>query len=105
MGGSDGDRLREIDVVNLPLIPLLYPERLLHYRRRTGVGRYAVVAKGPLIPRECWAEVTVQAKRAGLRAVARELGVSHETVRSMVKQVRSETEVSPQATVPKRVSH
>jgi transposase len=52
------------------------------------MGRYAVVAKGPRIPREQWSEVAVRAKREGLRAVARELGVSHETVRTIVKRVR-----------------
>jgi hypothetical protein len=74
--------------VDLPLIPFLYPDRLLHSSRRPGIGRYAVVAKGPRIPREQWSEVAVRAKREGLRAVARELGVSHETVRTIVKRVR-----------------
>jgi hypothetical protein len=37
-GGSDGDRLRERDVVTLPLIPFLHPARLLQSRRRPGVG-------------------------------------------------------------------
>ena len=86
-GGSDGDRLREIDVVELPLVPLLYPERLLHSRRRSGVGRYAPVTKGPLIPREQWSEIVVRVQREGLRAVARDFGVSHETVRAVVKRV------------------
>src|SRR5215217_1257187 len=56
-GGSDGDRLREIDVVSLPLIPFLYPGRLLRVRRRSGIGRYAIATKGPRIPRERWPEV------------------------------------------------
>lgn len=93
MGGSDGDRLREIDVVALPLIPFLYPERMLHSRRRSGIGRYAVVAKGPRIPRERWSEVATRAEREGLRRVARHFGVSHETVRSICMRVRQQAEV------------
>lgn len=84
---ATGDRLREIDVVKPPLIPFLYPERLLHSRRRCGVGKYASVAKGPRIPRERWAHVATRAKREGIRAVARNLGVSHETLRTVVKWV------------------
>ena len=84
-GGSDGDRFREIDVVELPLVPILYPDRLLSSRHRSGIGRYATVAKGPRIPRERWTEVAVRAKDEGLRAVACDFGVSHETVRSVVK--------------------
>ena len=84
---TDPRRFREIDLVDLPLIPFLYPERLLRSRQRSGVGRYATVAKDPSVPREHWAEVAVRAQREGLWAVARDLGVSHETVRSIVKQV------------------
>ena len=87
-GGSDGDRLREIDVVDVPLIPFFYPERLLHSRRRSGIGRYAVVTKGPRIPREQWTDVAARARCEGLRSVARDLNVSHETVRAVVKRVR-----------------
>ena len=86
-GGSDGSRLREIDVVAPPLVPFLYPERILHSRQRRGLGRYAAGAKRPRIPREHWPDVATRAKREGLRAVARQFGVSHETVRSMVRSV------------------
>jgi hypothetical protein len=86
-GGSDGDRLREIDVFALPLVPLLYSERLLESRQRSGVGRYATVAKGPRIPRERWSDVAARVQREGLRAVARDYGVSHETVRGVVSRV------------------
>jgi hypothetical protein len=75
-------------VVEQPLIPFLYPEQLLHSRRRSGIGRYAVVAKGPRIPRERWRDVAAQVERDGLRTVARELSVSHETVRAIVMQVK-----------------
>jgi hypothetical protein len=86
----DGDRFREIDVVVLPLIPFLYSEQLLRSRRRTGIGRYAVVAQGPRRPRDQWSEVAVRAKREGLRAVARNLRMPHETVRAIAKRVRHE---------------
>jgi hypothetical protein len=87
-GGSDGDRLRAIDVVDLPLIPFLYLDRVLHSRRRSGIGRYAIAIKGPRIPRERWLKVTARAELSGLRSVARDLGVSHETVRAIVMQVK-----------------
>lgn len=77
----------ELDVVASPLVPFLYPERLLRSRQRGGVGRYAAGAKGLRIPRECWPKVAARAKREGLRAVARDLGVSHETVRSVLLAV------------------
>ena len=97
IGGSDGDRLRMIDVVVLPLIPFLYPERLLHARRRSGVGRYATTAKGPRIPPERWPEVAARAKYEGLRAVARDLGVSHETVRAIVQRVMQAARTASQS--------
>ena len=70
-----------------PLVPFLYPERVLRSRQRRGAGRYAAGAKGPRIPRERWPEVAARAEREGLRTVARELGVSHETVRAVVRAV------------------
>ncbi len=77
--------MREIDVVAPPLVPFLYPERMLRSRQRRGVGRYAAAAKGPRIPKERWPEVAARARLEGLRAVARDLGVSHETVRTVVR--------------------
>jgi hypothetical protein len=71
-GGTNGDRLREIDVVALPLIPLLYPDCLLRGRRRSGVGHYATVVKEPRNPRAQWAELAARAEREGLRRVARD---------------------------------
>ncbi len=79
--------MREIDVVAPPLVPFLYPDRVLRSRQRRGVGRYAAGAKGPRIPRERWPEVAARAEREGLRAVARDLGVSHETVRAVVRGI------------------
>ena len=78
-------------MVDLPLVPFLYSERLLHSQRRSGIGRYAIKGKGLRIPQERWPEVAVRAKHEGLRAVARDFGVSHETVRSTVLRVRQET--------------
>jgi hypothetical protein len=88
--GSDRDRLGEIDVFALPLVPFLYPERLLRLRQRAGIGGYAPVAKEPLIPRERWTEVAARAQREGLRTVARNLGLSHETVRMIVRRVKQD---------------
>ena len=87
MGGSDGDRLREIDVEEPSLIPFLYPERLLCSKRRSGVERYATVIKGPRIARERWLEIAARVPRERLRAVARDFGVSHETVQGIVRRV------------------
>ena len=66
-----------------PLVPFLHPERLIRARGRRGAGRYAAGTKARAIPEERWPEVAAQAGREGLRAVARDLGVSHETVRSV----------------------
>ena len=79
--------LREIDVVAPPSVPFLYPERVLRSRQRRGNGRYAAGAKGTRIPLERWPEVAARARQEGLRAVARELGVSHETVRSVLRSI------------------
>ena len=81
-------------MVELPLIPFLYPERLLHSRRRSGVGRYAPVAKGPLIPLQRWPEVAARAQVEGLRTVARDFGESHETVRSVVRTITTQDHVT-----------
>ena len=82
-------------MVELPLVPFLHPEPLLHSQRRSGIGRYAIKAKGPRIPQDRWPEVAVRAKHEGLRAVARDFGVSHETVRSVVRSLASGTTVVP----------
>ncbi len=79
--------MREIDVIAPPLVPFLYPERVLRSRQRRGAGRYAASAKGPRIPRGRWPEVADRARQEGLRAVARDLGVSHETVRAVLRSV------------------
>ena len=82
--GFDGDRLREIDVVALPLVPSLYHGRLLHLRRRSGIGRFATVAKVSRFPRLQRHDVAARAEREGLRRVVRGMGVPRETVRVIV---------------------
>jgi hypothetical protein len=79
-------------MVALPLVPFLYPERLLYSRCRSGVGRYATAAEGPRIPRKRWSEVAARAKAVGLRVTAREFGISNETIRAVVRQVFPITE-------------
>ncbi len=83
--------MREIDAVPPPLVPFLYPDRMLRTRSRSANGRYAAGTKGPRIPKERWPEVATRAQREGLRAVARDLGVSHETVRSVIRVVSKPT--------------
>jgi hypothetical protein len=86
--------LHEIDVVALPLVPFLYSERHLFAKRRLGIGRYAAVAKGPRIPGDRWQEVDARARAIGLRATAREFGVSHETIRSIAHRIKQRGVVS-----------
>jgi hypothetical protein len=85
VGGSDGDRLREIDAVVSPLVPFLFPERLLRSCGRRGTGRYAVGTKPHRIPKDRWPEVVARANGEGLRSIARDFGVSHETVRAILR--------------------
>jgi hypothetical protein len=77
-------------VVELPLVPFLYSDRLLRSRRRSGVGRHATVAKGPRIARDHWRAIAARAEHEGLRCVARDLGGSHEIVRAIYQRVRDE---------------
>ncbi len=84
-GGSDGDRLLEIDAVLPPCVPFLYPEGAVDKRRRRGAGRYAAGVKGSRIPEELWPAIVVRARQESLRSIALDLGVSHETVRSILR--------------------
>ena len=77
--------MREIDVVAPPLVPFLYPERVLRAGQRRGVGRYAAGAKQLSIPVERWPEIIVRAEQEGLRRIARDFGVSHEAVRAVLR--------------------
>ena len=87
---ATGDRLREIDVVEVPLIPFLYRERSSRSRQQSGAGRYALMAKRSCTAREQCTATAAQAERKGLRDVARDLGVSHEPVRAICKRVRQD---------------
>ena len=88
--GSDGDRLREIEVVAPPLVPILYPERVLRSHDRSGTGRYAAGARPPRIPRERWDDIVARSKRESVRTIASEFGVSYETVRILIRNATSE---------------
>ena len=68
-----------------PLVPLLYPERLFHARGHAGAGRYAPTAKGSRIPRDQGPLVRAPARQQGLRATVRAFGVSHETIRTILR--------------------
>jgi hypothetical protein len=70
--------LREVDVVGPPLVPFLYPESLLQQRQRRGAGRYAAGTKSCQIPEDRWPEI-----------IARDFGVSHETIRAIVGRIDS----------------
>jgi hypothetical protein len=88
MGGFYGDRLREIAVVVLPLDSVLVPgpTRALTATNRGWAIRLPDqrVAHSP----RAGPEVAARAEREGLRAIARHIGVSHETVRAMTKWVK-----------------
>src|SRR5207302_612083 len=75
---------REIDVVHPPLIPFLYPERVLRARRRRAAGRYAPEARPARLPPELWPVIAERARYESLRDLAAEYGVSHETIRAIV---------------------
>lgn len=77
--------MREIDAVAPPLVPFLYSKHLLGSRNRRGTGRYATGAKPRRIPQDRWPEVVARAKGEGLRSIARDFGVSHETVRAILR--------------------
>ncbi len=81
--------MREIDAVAPPLVPFLHPDSVHRSRLRRGAGRYAVGAKPPRIPRERWPEVVARAQGESLRSIARGFGVSHETVRAVLRSATS----------------
>ena len=51
------------------------------------MGRCATAVKGPRIPQERRLEIAVRVPHEGLRAVASDLGVSHEMVRGVVRRI------------------
>jgi hypothetical protein len=66
-------------------MPFLYAERVLRSRQRRNAGRYAPGTKPLRIPQDRWPEVLARAKGEGLRSIARDFGVSHETVRAVLQ--------------------
>ena len=79
--GSDGGRVREIDVVTPPLVTFLYPHAMLE-------------APGPCAPqhhprlaRDYWPEIAERARYESLRDLAAMYGVSHEIIRAVVRRV------------------
>ncbi len=87
-GGSDGDRLREIDAVTPPLVPILYSYQVLRTVRRSGTGRYSPGANRTSISQEYWPVIVERSGREGLRQIARDFGVSHETIRSVLRRAK-----------------
>ena len=77
--------MREIDAVVPPLVPFLYPSSVSGTFPSRRAGRYAAGARPPRIPRERWPEVVARAECESLRGIARDLGVSHETVRAVLR--------------------
>jgi hypothetical protein len=65
-------------------VPFFYPERTLRARQRHGGGRYAAATRAHRIPRDRWPEIIARVEREGLRPIARDLGVSHEAVRTVL---------------------
>jgi hypothetical protein len=74
-------------VVHSPLIPFLYPERVLRGRHRRGTGRYAPATRQPQLSPELWPEIAARARHESLRDLAAAYGVSHETIRAIVRRV------------------
>ena len=89
-GGSDGDRLREIDATAPPLVPILYSERMVGSLQRRGTGRYAPGNSRCRIPEECWPDIVERAQHESLRSIAGDFGASHETIRTVLKLARRE---------------
>ena len=87
-GGSDRDRLREIDAVTPPLVPILYSYQVLRTVRRSGTGRYSPSANRTSISQEYWPVIVERSGREGLRQIARDFGVSHETIRSVLRRAK-----------------
>ena len=79
--GSDGGPVREIDVVEPPLVPFLYP------RAAFEITHTRPLQCRPRLPRQCWPEIAERAQYESLRDLAVEYGVSHETIRAVVRQV------------------
>ncbi len=80
--GSDGGPVREIDVVEPPLVPFLYPSEALEATPRRPLQCR------PRLPHDCWPAIAERAQYESLRDLAAEYGVSHETIRTIVRGAR-----------------
>ncbi len=78
--GSDGDRVREIDVVAPPLVSFLHPYAVLE------APRPCAPQHRPRRARDYWPEIAARARYESLRELAAECGVSHETIRAVVRR-------------------
>ncbi len=64
---------------------MLYAERVIQSTKRRGAGRYAAMTRSLRIPEGRWSEVAERARSEALRSIARDFGVSHETVRTVLR--------------------
>ncbi len=69
-------------MVDPPLIPFLYPERLLRSRRAT---TRPCAVRDSRTPEDQLPAIVARVEHEGLRSVARSLGVSHETLRAVLR--------------------
>ncbi len=74
-------------MVDPPLVPFLYPERVVRARQRRGAGRYAADVKQRHLAHQLWQEIAARARAESLRQLAVAYGVSHETIRTVVGRV------------------
>ena len=89
--GSDGNPSREIDVVSPPLIPVLHSTSALGSLQRSESSRYSGGTRPTKIPEHLWPSVVERSKSQSLRSLARDFGVSHETVRAVLREQIAKT--------------
>ncbi|CAN5732015.1 hypothetical protein BH23CHL5_BH23CHL5_27720 [soil metagenome] len=83
-GGSDRDRLREIDALASPLIRFLSADSLLNPGRHNSWRRYSMPTSRWRITKDQWAEVGAKSRYESLRTLAGEFGASHATIRAIL---------------------
>jgi hypothetical protein len=87
-GGPNGGRLREIDVVLPPLIPLWYPADVLSVSGQGNSARNAKDTRNFKIEEVHWARIRQSSRDEGLRDIARDYGVRHETIRAVAQRTK-----------------
>ncbi len=70
-------------------MPVLYPERQLLVNRSPEKARYTAGTRTRQIPEAHWPDLVERARSEGLRSIARDFDVSHETVRAVLKLARN----------------